>query len=353
MRAAVFHGAHDLRLTNVAEAREPAPDEIRLRVTRCGICGTDCDEYASGPHLVPVRTPHSGSHHVGPTIMGHEFVGEVEAVGESVAEFAIGDRVACGSAVSCGRCEWCRAGRPNICSAYYTLGLHADGGLAELATVPAYTCVPIPDGLPDDIAALAQPLCIALHAVDRSGARPGSSAVVIGAGGVGSLVIGALCAMGLQVIAVDLDPRKLGAAAALGAQPVNPDELDAVAFVLEETESRGAHVVVEASGAPPSPGLAAAVVRRGGRLVIIGIHREPVATDFLDMVMREIDVVASTAHSGREDVRRAIGLLADGNLGEQLPTRTIAFDDLIEGGLEPLAAGETTDKLIVDLTAVA
>jgi (R,R)-butanediol dehydrogenase/meso-butanediol dehydrogenase/diacetyl reductase len=268
-----------------------------------------------------------------------------------VEEFAVGDRVACGAAVSCGHCEWCLAGRRNICSTFYTLGLHAHGGLADLARVPAYTCVAIPDDLSDDVAALAQPLCIAIHAVDRSGAGPGSSAVVIGAGGVGSLAIGALCAMGTQVIAVDVDPRKLEAAAALGAEAVDPTEVDAVAFIRRATEGLGAQAVLEASGAPSAPSLATAALRRGGRVVIVGIHREPVQSDFLTMIMQETEVVASTAHRGHEDARRAIELLAESEVWSTVPARTIPFDELIDGGLEPLSRGETTDKLIIDLTA--
>ena len=102
---------------------------------------------------------------------------------------AIGDRVVSGAGVSCGTCEWCRAGRINLCAAYYTLGLHANGGLAERVATPAAICCRVPDDCTDDAAAMAQPLAVALHALSRVAQRAGDSVAVIGAGGIGSFIV--------------------------------------------------------------------------------------------------------------------------------------------------------------------
>ena len=113
---------------------------MRLRVLRGALCGTDAGEYAYGPIMVPLTWRHPASGHEGPTIIGHEFVGAVEAVGSGVDALAVGDRVVPGAGMWCGACAWCRAGRTNLCADYYTLGLNAHGGLAEQVNVPARMC---------------------------------------------------------------------------------------------------------------------------------------------------------------------------------------------------------------------
>ncbi|HEY6759148.1 MAG TPA: alcohol dehydrogenase catalytic domain-containing protein, partial [Baekduia sp.] len=128
MRAAVFHGPGDVRVEEVAAPGPPAPGAVVLRVLMAAICGTDCAEYLHGPVLVPLDRRHPASGHVGPLILGHEFVGVVEAAGAG-ADLAVGDRVVCGAGISCGACPWCAAGRTNLCERYFTVGLHVHGGL--------------------------------------------------------------------------------------------------------------------------------------------------------------------------------------------------------------------------------
>ena len=152
---------------SIPEPGEPGAGEVLLRVLRASICGTDASEYAYGPRLVPLTIPHPGSGRVGPVVLGHEFIGRVVAVGEDVDGIRPGDRVVPGAGVSCGSCPWCTAGRTNLCAGYYTLGLQADGGLAEARALPARICLPVPDACGDDAAAMAQPLAVALHAVRR------------------------------------------------------------------------------------------------------------------------------------------------------------------------------------------
>src|SRR4051812_39099338 len=206
MRAAVYHGPGDVRIESVPEPGPPAPGELVVEVLRGAICGTDSSEYEHGPHLIPLHDRHPNSGHVGPLILGHEFVGRVTQLGEGVTRFQVGDRVVTGAGASCGECEWCRAGRTNLCSVYYTLGLHAHGGLAAAATTPADICVAVPDGCSDDAAAMAQPLAVALHALARGRPEPTDRVVIIGAGGIGALMIGGAAGRGFEhVIAVDID----------------------------------------------------------------------------------------------------------------------------------------------------
>ena len=106
-----------------------------------GICGTDAAEFAHGPRMFPIETRHPASGHRGPMVPGHEFAGRVVELGEGVTDLAVGDEVATGAGVWCGECDRCRSGRPNLCTAYWTLGLQRDGGLAQYCAVPAITCV--------------------------------------------------------------------------------------------------------------------------------------------------------------------------------------------------------------------
>src|SRR3954451_24608303 len=156
MRAAMYYGPGDVRIESVPEPSPPGPGELVVEVLRGAICGTDSSEYAHGPHLIPLHEPHANSGHVGPLVLGHDYAGRVTAIGEGVGGFAVGDRVVTGAGVACGECEWCRAGRTNLCARYYTLGLHADGGLAAAARTPADICMAVPEGCSDDAPAMAQ-----------------------------------------------------------------------------------------------------------------------------------------------------------------------------------------------------
>jgi (R,R)-butanediol dehydrogenase / meso-butanediol dehydrogenase / diacetyl reductase len=350
MRAAVYHGPGDVRIESVPDPGPPGPGELVVEVLRGAICGTDSSEYAHGPHLIPLHERHENSGHVGPLVLGHEYVGRVTAVGEGVSDFAVGDRVVSGAGVACGECEWCRAGRTNLCAHYYTLGLHTDGGLAAAAVTPADICVAVPEGCSDDAAAMAQPLAVAMHAVNRGRVQPGETVVVIGVGGIGALMVGGAAGRGLgPLIAVDVDDGRLETALELGAaHTINAENEDVVARVRELSGGDGPHVVLEASGVPQSPGLALAMVRRGGRVVIVGLQREPVPIDLFDMAMREVEMTSTLAHVCADDLPMALDVLARTDLADKILDRVIPLDRLVEDGLVALAERRASGKILVD-----
>jgi (R,R)-butanediol dehydrogenase/meso-butanediol dehydrogenase/diacetyl reductase len=350
MRAAMYYGPGDVRIESVAEPPPPGPGELVVEVLRGAICGTDSSEYAHGPHMIPLHEPHPNSGHVGPLVLGHEFVGRVTALGEGVTAFAVGDRVVTGAGASCGRCEWCREGRTNLCSHYYTLGLHTHGGLAAAAKTPADICVRVPDDCADDAAAMAQPLAVALHALSRGRPRPSDSVVIIGAGGIGALMIGGAAGRGLErIIAIDVDPSRLQMATRLGAaETIDASQSDPVEAVRDLTGGEGAHVVIEASGVPTSPPQALAMTRRGGRVVIVGLQAAPVALDLFDVAMREIEITSSLAHVCAEDLPAALEILAQTELADIILDRVIALDRLVPDGLSALAERRAAGKILVD-----
>lgn len=350
MKAAVYHGRHDVRIGTVPDPGQPGPGEALLEVSRAAICGTDASEYAHGPLMIPLARRHAGSGHQGPLVLGHEFVGRVAAVGPDVDESWLGRRVVPGAGMWCGECDWCRAGRPNLCARYYTLGLQANGGLAELARVPIRMCHPVPDACTDDAAAVAQPLAVALHALRRSGAAPGQTVVLIGIGGIGAFILAAAMAQGCgPVIAVDVDDERLTTAQTLGAtHTINAVSGDPLAAIHAFTNHDGAHVVIEASGAPGAPATALAAVRRGGRVLVVGLQAEPRPLDLYTMTLREVELIGTVAHVCDVDLPEAMQILATSNLPTVVIDRVITLDALVDEGLRPLAERTAKGKIVVN-----
>jgi (R,R)-butanediol dehydrogenase/meso-butanediol dehydrogenase/diacetyl reductase len=320
---------------------------VVIEVAYNGLCGTDATEFTKGPMMVPLHTRHPGSGHVGPTVLGHEFVGTVVDTAPDVRHLQ-GRRVACGAGVSCGRCAWCRRGRTNLCARYFTLGLSADGGLATYVGAPAAICVEIPEACTFESAALAQPLAVGVHAVRRSGVRPGDSVVLLGAGAIGSFVCAGLEGHDGPVLAVDVDPARLEAARALGAtdtvlisRSAGPDD---VRGIVED----GADVVFETSGVPGAVERALALTARGGTAVLVGLNTAPTTLSLAPMVLREVDVRTTVAHVCGDDLPAAIDMLTRRDLGSSMVDRVVRLDDVVEKGLRPLAAGEVTGKVLVD-----
>lgn len=348
MQAAVYHGQHDIRVQQWPAPPPPAAREIQLEVLRASICGTDVEEFISGPHLIPLTAPHPASGHVGPLVLGHEMVGRVVDVGTEVTEFAAGDVVVPGSGVSCGTCRWCRAGRTNLCATYYTVGLHVDGGLAERVNVPARISRSV-GNCPPDVAIMAQPLAVALHAVRGASAERGASIVVIGLGGIGSLAVAAYAARGIDTIGVDVSPTRLEVAARSGATMlINASRQDAAAAIRNATAGDGADIIIETSGTPQGLATAMNAVSRGGHIRLVGLHRDPSPLDLTRLVLDEIHVSTSKVHICDQDLPEALAILADHpDIATRAVDSTICLADVVPAGLTRLAEGAAAGKVVV------
>ena len=351
MRAAVYHGQGDLRIESVPDPGETGDHDLKLAVSRAAICGTDSSEFTSGPRMIPLNRVHPGSGHSGPMIIGHEFVGEVTEAGSDTGDFRVGDRVVSGAGVSCGSCDWCLRGETNLCDRYYTLGLNADGGMAEAVISPAGICFVVPESVSDEDAAMTQPLAVAIHALDKGGAGAGASAVIIGVGGIGALMVGAAASRGFRdLIAVDIDPVRLESAAALGAtETVDARTADVAATIREITGNVGADVVFEASGAAPMASVGVSATRNGGRVVIVGHPTAPAEVNLADAGLREVDLIGTVAHICGSDIPAALALLESTPIARHVLDRVIPVENLVAEGLNPLAEGRATGKIVVDV----
>jgi (R,R)-butanediol dehydrogenase / meso-butanediol dehydrogenase / diacetyl reductase len=341
MRAAVYRGRGLLSIEEVPRPTDPERDEVQLKVTRAAVCGTDSAEWDHGPVLA-----------VPPVILGHEFTGEIVAVGSDVTRFKAGERVVSGAGVSCGTCEWCLEGRTNLCSSYHTLGLHVDGGLAEYVNVPAATLMAVPDDLSDDAATLAQPQSVAMHSVRRSGVKPGETLAVIGVGGIGAFIISAARAIGVtDLIALDIDAERLQTASKLGAsKTVDVSETDLVDAIRGAAGPAGPHVIIEATGAAHAPAAAFQAVRRGGRVLLVGLHNAPREVDLLSLIVREVDVTTTLAHVLAEDLADSLEVLRTTNVFDIVVDKVIGLEELLDQGILPLAQRRAKGKIIVDVT---
>jgi (R,R)-butanediol dehydrogenase/meso-butanediol dehydrogenase/diacetyl reductase len=352
MKAIIYDGPGEVRIEERPEP-EPGPGQIRVRVAAAGICGTDVAEYVQQPHFFPIDAQHPHSGHIGPTVPGHEFSGWVTGIGAGVRGFSEGDLVAVGAGVSCGNCPMCLAGNTNLCHTYWTVGLHGDGGLAEVAVLPASCALTVTDeGITPDLAALAQPMAIGAHATRRGRVGPEDRVVVLGVGGIGSFVVRAAAALGAAVTAVDLDPRRLETAARLGAGAT----LDVTADNIEERIAEEApEVVFECTGRPESLNRAVSLVADHGRLVVVGHQAEPVAVDFRQIALDELEIIGTQAHVFAVDLPMAVDLLAsEPEVWPDVAPLVYPLDQVVEMGLIPMARGEAGQiKMLFDPATAA
>jgi L-iditol 2-dehydrogenase len=273
MTAGRLHGPADLRVEQIPHPGPPGPDQVLLRVTAVGVCGSDLHTYKDGGIGDAIVQS--------PLILGHEFAGVIEAVGEDniggdFKPLSPGMRVAVDPAQPCWRCEMCEQGHPNLCHRLHFCGSYPDqGSLCQWMRMPARACFPVSDKIDDASAALLEPLGIAIHAVDLAKIRVADSVAILGAGCVGLSILQLVKLSGAQPIFIsDKFPWRLAVAERWGAIPINCDEVDPAQAVRQATGGHGVDVAIEAAWADHSVQQAADMLRLGGRMVIVGISED-------------------------------------------------------------------------------
>ncbi|GAA4684112.1 alcohol dehydrogenase catalytic domain-containing protein [Nocardioides nanhaiensis] len=313
-RAVRWHGPGDVRLDEV-EAPPPGLGEVRVRPAFVGVCGSDLHEVLDGPHAIPVGRPHGLSGAEAPLVLGHEFSAVVESTGPGVTGLAAGDRVAVEPNYRCGICRACRSGRYHVCDQFGFAGLMGDGGMADLATLPAYMLHLLPDEVDLAEAALLEPAAVALHAVRRSGIGPGESAVVVGLGPVGLLVCALLRLRGVtEVIGVEPAAQRRHLASRLGAaRVIDPGGVSPADTTenIRALSAGGADVAFEVVGHQATFDTALGSVRAGGTLLLLGLADE-LRIDGFATVNAEVTIRASVGYNACH--RELIDLVASGAL---------------------------------------
>ncbi len=349
MRAAVFYGAKDIRIEDVAAPTEVGPGQVLVRPYWCGICGTDLHEYAVGPIVIPTD-PHPLTGAKLPQILGHEFSAEVVELGAGVSNVKVGDRVSMMPIISCGECYYCRRDLAHLCVRMGCVGLSHDwGGIAELAVVPASQVYALPDVLTEIQGALVEPTAVAIYGIDAAGIRPGDTVLITGAGPIGALASLYAESLGARVWISEVNPVRADLARSLGvAEVLDPSKVDVVEVLKDATEGIGVDAVVECSGNERALLTGIAAVRSAGTVTQTGLHTKPAAIDPMQISLREITYNGTWCYP-LGDWPRVIDLIARRGLPvEKVVTAEIAINDLVEKGFETLLSptGEQVKVLV-------
>ena len=339
MRAALYHGPGDVRISEIAEPIL-GDNQVLITIELCGICGTDLHEFYDGPVFCPpADVPHPLTGATSPVVLGHEFVGIVARIGPSVRHVSVGARVVVEPRQTCGECAACNAGQYNCCPRAATIGLQGGGGgLAERIAVDASLVFPIGD-LSAELGTVVEPLAVALHAVRRTGAPvDGIRAVVFGAGPIGLLVVWTLKALGAAHVSV-VEPSRVrrDRAGSFGADlAVDPTSQD-TNEVLKEAEGPGAvDLAFECAGKDPALAGCLEAVRPGGTVVNVAIAGKPREVDLLPLILKEVTMLGTICYAN--DHHDVIRLLQERYFPvDEFITGHIGLADLVEAGIRRLA----------------
>src|SRR5918999_3851896 len=287
---------------------EPGAGEVSLRVASCGICGSDVHAFRSDAGFEWVRPP---------ITLGHEFSGTVESVGPGVTRVSPGDRVVAVAVQGCGRCETCLAGSTQLCADRVAVGLSRDGGMAEYVAMPEQHLVPVPEGLDLTVAAVGEPLSVAVHAVDvRTEIEPGQRVVVSGPGPIG-IFCGMLAKLrGAEVLLTGVgrdSEARLPVAERAGLSTANLSEKPLEEHLRDGFGEYAPDVWIESSGSVRALGSALEAVRPGGTVGVVGLYAEEMSFPPTEAVRREISLLFSYS-CNYADYRTTLDLLGSGAL---------------------------------------
>lgn len=327
MSAAIFEDEGKLMVREVPVPTIRTPQDVLVKVEVCGVCGTDIRFLA----VPPVIRAKKG------VILGHEYIGEVVAVGKDVPQFQPGDRVAVIPDLPCGHCRFCAEGWPNLCENMASIGGDLDGGFAHYALAPAKGLYKISPDLPVEEGAFVELLSCVLGGVQKAALLPGEDVVIIGAGPAGLVYMKVFKSAGAgKVIMVEISPWRIDFARRAGADLViNPREEDLREAVRAVTGS-GAHVVVDAVGSQVTAAIS--VARRSGRIIVFGEdHGAECTIRPRDIQGQELRLLGSFI--GIHVFPRAVKMLESGVVQlSDLITHRLSLEEL-PAGIAELAAG--------------
>ena len=306
----------------VEQAPDPTPEpgEVIVEVHACGICGTDRAIFR-GEYPINV-----------PVVLGHEYSGVVVAVGEGVRSLSEGERVAVDPNVTCGACPYCRRVFPHLCANLVGLGIHRPGGFAQYAAVPAQNVYPIPDILPFESAAFAEPLACCVQGLNLAKVGLGDTVVILGGGPIGCMLLQLCRLAGAALIIVsEHRPARREIALELGADLVVEDDEAVRAAVSECTEDMGADVVFEAAGRAAAAELALALVRRGGTVMWFGAPPPEDDVTVSPFLVNDSEITIRGSYNNPFTHAPALRLLSTGRVRvDLLATHSVSIDHVPE-----------------------
>ncbi len=319
-----------------ADPPTPGPGQALVRVSMCGICGTDL-AIEAGRH--PRAKPG--------LMLGHEFCGEITELNAEDSGFQVGDRVTVYPLITCGSCLVCRTGNAHVCRDLRLYGIDEPGGMAAYVALPVEVLLKLPTSMTAQAGALLEPYAVGIHAVRRSPVQPDDTVVVIGAGPIGLLNGLALKVMGVSRVYVsDINDFRLNLVEQCGLLPLDAATDDPVERILEVTDGEGADVVFEAAGTPSAAAQMTELVRCRGSVVNVSVFKSPPEVDMRSVNFKELTVIGTRVYT-LEDFHTAINTVA------QLPVDALVTHQLpladVRKAFEVFKAGENVCKVLVDM----
>jgi 2-desacetyl-2-hydroxyethyl bacteriochlorophyllide A dehydrogenase len=319
----------------------PGAGEVQLSVAYTGLCGTDL-HIIHGSMDARVQTP---------LVFGHEMSGTIADIGPAVEGWTVGDRVTVMPLAWDGTCPACAAGHQHICQNLDFVGIDSPGSLQERWNVRADWLVRLPNDVPLDVAALAEPTAVAVHDVRRSELVAGDRVVVIGGGPIGLLIATVARHAGAEVVVIEPSSTRRAPIADLGFETLDPTAVDQQSWVDEWTGGAGADVVFEVSGSAAAVLGATSLAKVRGTLVVVAIHPTPRPVDLQRVFWRELRLLGARVYE-RGDFDEAVRLLADGVIPTDLLITTIVPLGEVQGAFADLEQGNAL-KILVDVGAPA
>ncbi len=348
MKAAVWHGYKDLRISDVPVPR-PAPGNVVIKVAYAGICGTDRHEYV-GPNFIPTEKPHRLTGKMAPLTLGHEFSGVISEVGEGVTDWKVSDRVTANGTIACGECEMCRSGYYNICEKLGFLGIGVDGTFAEYVELNAERLFAIPENVSLRHAVLAEPLACGIHSTRLLGDIKGADVVVVGPGiiGLGCFLAAKFAGAG-RLLMAGVGTHKKDLILKYGGTYVDITKTDFKEAVYAWSDNKRADVVYECVGIQQTLNSCVSVMKPGAKLMVMGVFEKPPVFPMNDFQEGERKMYTSQAHT--HEIGVALDYFSKGLIDvEELITREVTLDTLVQDGFEELIQNsEKHTKVIIKI----
>ena len=322
MKALVAYGNKKVCLEEVKDPEINNDDQVILKVKGSGICGSDHIFFDDKTVLDWVRYP---------VIIGHEFAGIVEKVGKNVKDLKVGDHVVVDNYLRCGKCWYCKVGKYFLCDNHAELGFTINGGFAEYSVVPQTNLVKIPKNFNFKYAAIIENVATALRTCRKVNIKFGDQVVVIGAGPLGALIALVSKAMGAEVIVVSRGGARLKRIKKMGFYKViSSVEQDWESLILKDTDYKGVNIVFEASGSSEPILRATRIVKKAGKLILLGVTGGQIANIDLDrIVLGEIEIIGSI--SGMGFFEEAIKMIENKIINlENVITHTLSLDEILK-----------------------
>lgn len=325
MKTLVYHGPRQISVEE-QEMPKAGPNEALIKVESVGICGSELEGYLGHSS---VRIP--------PLIMGHEFCGKIVEIGgkpSQKSEWSAGDKVVVNPLISCGSCDRCMKGKPNLCRRRELIGIHRPGAFAEYVAVPMINLYPVPKEMNPSLASLAEPLAVSIHAV-KLGLQPFEDVLIFGAGAIGLLTLQAAMKMGAsRVLVVEKQEARMHHAMALGAEVVKPELLDSR---VNDYFPQGIDTIIDCVGVTATRKQALHMINSGGKIIMVGLGHEESPILMSQLVRQEVSIIGSYSYS-QADFNQSVQLLAGGHIRMEqwAATRSLtegpaSFQSMVEG----------------------